>query len=295
MRRRPLIPIVLVLAVAMLAAGSCGRHRPSNTGSPPSASASASAGATAEPTPTTGPTSPSPTRSQAVPTPPGPPPTPTQAGPPSIPGSLLGREITYIPTTRKVVALTFDAGANANGLPSILGTLSAQGVRATFFLTGDFAVDFPASVRAIVAGGHRLANHTATHPYCTQLTDAQIKAQVALAESQIRAAGGTSTKPLFRFPYGDRNSRTIAAVNSVGYVPIGWTVDSWGWRGSRYISVSGVVTRVVAAARTGEIVLMHVGSNPDDHTTYDAQALPTIIAQLRAKGYGFVTLDALLS
>jgi peptidoglycan/xylan/chitin deacetylase (PgdA/CDA1 family) len=47
------------------------------------------------------------------------------------------------------------------------------------------------------------------------------------------------------------------------------------------------------AARPGEIVLMHVGSNPDDHTTYDADALPQVISGLRAEGYLFVTLDAL--
>jgi hypothetical protein len=39
---------------------------------------------------------------------------------------------------------------------------------------------------------------------------------------------------------------------------------------------------------------MHVGSNPDDGTTLDADALPSMIGRLRAAGYGFVTLDALL-
>ena len=40
---------------------------------------------------------------------------------------------------------------------------------------------------------------------------------------------------------------------------------------------------------------MHVGANPDDHTMLDADALPAVIAGLRAKGYRFVTLDALLT
>ena len=43
----------------------------------------------------------------------------------------------------------------------------------------------------------------------------------------------------------------------------------------------------------GEIVLKHVGSNPDDHTTFDGDALPRVISELRARGYSFVTLDAL--
>jgi len=75
-----------------------------------------------------------------------------------------------------------------------------------------------------------------------------------------------------------------------------WTVDSLRWKGTEGgITRQVVVQRVVAAARQGEIVLMHVGSNPDDHTTFDAQALPTVIARLRNLGYGFVTLDVLFA
>jgi peptidoglycan/xylan/chitin deacetylase (PgdA/CDA1 family) len=55
-----------------------------------------------------------------------------------------------------------------------------------------------------------------------------------------------------------------------------------------------VADRAVGAVRPGEIVLMHVGANPDDGTTLDADALPGVIDRLRAAGYGFVTLDAML-
>ncbi len=202
-----------------------------------------------------------------------------------------------IPTSARVVALTFDAGANADGLASILATLASEHVTATFFLTGNFATNYPASVKAIVAQGHRLGNHTTTHPHLPDYSDAAIRNELALAESKIRSAGGTDPRPLFRFPFGDRDARTIAVVNGAGYVAVRWTVDTLGWKGTTIggITAQIVVDRVVAAARPGEIVLMHVGSNPDDHTTLDAQALPTVIARLRALGYGFVTLDALLA
>jgi hypothetical protein len=60
------------------------------------------------------------------------------------------------------------------------------------------------------------------------------------------------------------------------------------------MSPDEVVHRTLAALRPGEIVLMHVGSNPDDGTTFDADALHAVIEQVRNSGYGFVTLDALL-
>jgi peptidoglycan/xylan/chitin deacetylase (PgdA/CDA1 family) len=159
---------------------------------------------------------------------------------------FLGKDIEAIATSRPVVALTFDAGANADALPAILGTLSAERIPATFLLTGDFATRYASAVRSIVAGGHRLGNHTVTHPYCTGLSSSAIQQEITAAEAQIRTAGGTTTRPLFRFPYGDRDARTIAAVNDAGYVAVRWTVDSLGWQGaSAGITVQRVVDRVV--------------------------------------------------
>jgi peptidoglycan/xylan/chitin deacetylase (PgdA/CDA1 family) len=207
---------------------------------------------------------------------------------------LAGQDVERLPTSRRVVALTFDAGANADGLASVLGTLRREGVPATFFLTGDFARRFPARSAEIAAGGHRLGNHSVDHPHFTALSDQAVRDQLAGAERAIVASTGRDPRPLFRFPYGDRDQRTIRLVNAAGYVPVRWAVDSLGWKGTSGGLTAGAVTaRVLGALRPGEIVLMHVGSNPDDHTTLDADALPAVIAQIRAAGYGFVTLDAL--
>jgi peptidoglycan-N-acetylglucosamine deacetylase len=101
--------------------------------------------------------------------------------------------------------------------------------------------------------------------------------------------------PLFRFPYGDADARTIAIANQAGFVPVRWTVDTLGWEGNEgHITADIVIHRVLASLRPGEIVLMHVGSNPDDHTTYDADALPELITELRDHGYSFVALAALV-
>ena len=80
----------------------------------------------------------------------------------SIPPSLVGHVVSRIPTSRKVVALTFDAGANGDGVDSILATHAKEKVAATFYLTGDFVDSFPTlAVRMSAAG--RLGNHTADH------------------------------------------------------------------------------------------------------------------------------------
>jgi len=211
-----------------------------------------------------------------------------------VPPGLSGQNWTAIPTNAKVVALTFDAGANADGVRSILGTLARYRVRATFNLTGNFVRDFPAQSEAIAAAGQRIGDHSVSHPYFTKLTDAQIRDQVLSAQSQIASVTGADPWPWFRFPYGDFNQHAISVVNGAGFVPVGWTVDTLGWKGtSGGITAQTVVARVLGSLRPGEIVLMHCGSNPDDHSTLDADALPAVIQGLQSRGYSFVTIDAL--
>ena len=223
---------------------------------------------------------------------PGPDPVPPAA---PFPSQLISQDLTVIPDAGRVVALTFDAGANAAGLPKILSTLSAKGVTGTFFLTGNWVEANPGGVGQIVSAGHRVANHSMTHPGFTGLDDGQIGQQVRGAEQTILAAGA-DPRPLFRFPFGERDARTIAAVNSLGYVAVRWTVDTLGWKGtSGGVNAQAVADRTLAALQPGEIVLMHIGSNPDDGSTLDADALPDIIDRISAAGYGFATLDALLA
>lgn len=213
----------------------------------------------------------------------------------AIPASLLGLDLERIPTSRRVVALTFDAGANADAVQPILGTLAAERVTATFFLTGAFVEQFPAPSRSITAAGHRLANHSVTHPNFTSLSQSGVRDEVRGAEQAIRDVAGADPRPFFRFPFGDRDARTIEAVNDLGYVAVRWTVDTLGWQGtSGGRSAAEVTQRVLDTARPGQIVLMHVGSHPTDGSMLDADALPEMIAGLRAAGYDFVTLDALL-
>ncbi|MDR6620892.1 polysaccharide deacetylase family protein [Sinomonas atrocyanea] len=291
--------VVLVLAAAALVITLTRSTSPPTPAAPPTASGSPTASPTA-----TGSAPPTPTPTGSGPstagTPSRPPSKPTAtAGPPlpplALPPNLGGQDIERIPTQEKVVALTFDAGANDAGLASILSTLAAEHVPATFFLTGAWAKAHPADVAKIAAGGHRVGNHSMTHPDMTTLTDAQIAAELSAAQAAIRA-DGVDPRPFFRFPSGARNARTIAAVNASGYAAIRWTVDSLGWQGTvgGTRGAPSVIQRVMNAIQPGEIVLMHVGSNPDDGSTLDAAALPGIIDQMRTEGFTFVTLDALI-
>ena len=109
------------------------------------------------------------------------------------------------------------------------------------------------------------------------------------AATLLRRATGRDTHPLFRFPYGARDSRTLAICHRLGYVSVRWTVDTEGWMGLSVRTPAGAVHRVVDGLVPGEIVLMHLGSS-FDHSTIDANALPAVIRAVRRRGYRFVTM-----
>jgi peptidoglycan/xylan/chitin deacetylase (PgdA/CDA1 family) len=198
-----------------------------------------------------------------------------------------GTQMSVLPTTQRLVALTFDAGANADGVPSILNTLRSQCIPATFFLTGEFTRDFPAVTRQI-GGEFPVGNHTDTHPSLPSLSDAQVRSQLTTAQSAIQGTTRYDPRPMFRFPFGESDARTLGIVNSLGYTSVRWTVDTAGWRGtSGGASIDTIMFRVMGNLRPGQIILMHVGSHPQDGSTLDADALPRIISALRAQGYSF--------
>ena len=209
-----------------------------------------------------------------------------------IPSGLRGQDVERLPTRQRVVALTFDGGADARGARDVLMVLAAKDVTATFFLTGRFAERYPGLTRAIGAR-YRVGNHTATHRALTPLSRAEVEREVVTAQRSLARATGRDPRPLFRFPYGDRNATTIATVNRLGYVAVRWSVDSWGWMGRRGgMTPQRVVARVVSRLEPGAIVLLHLGAGREAQGL-DTAALPSLIDAIRARGYRFVGLQVL--
>lgn len=266
--------VTAVAGVATTLIVSCGAPAAPSPASPSPASPSPAA-TTPPPAPSTASLTPSPTRSAVT---------------LSLAPWLAGAVVTRLPTSRKVVALTFDCGAAADGARDILATLTEERVPATFFVTGEFATSYPNVVSAIVSGGFLIGNHTMSHPHLNQLPSSAVREQITDGAVAVTHAIGTTTRPWFRFPFGEYEARTLDVVHRLGYGAIGWTVDSRGWQGRTAGTAADIPDRVLAALRPGAIVLMHVGANPSDGTTYDADALADVIHAVRARGYDFVTL-----
>jgi peptidoglycan/xylan/chitin deacetylase (PgdA/CDA1 family) len=209
---------------------------------------------------------------------------------------LFGGEIRRIPTSERVVALTFNAAWDQEGLDTVLTVLRQQKAPATFFLTGHFAERHPAAARAITAAGHGVANHSHSHPPFGELTRAERAREVELADRAIRTATGEPSLPFFRFPYGATTPAQIAEVNALGYADIEWTTDTTGYKGTASgMTVQKAVTRALDALTPGEIVQLHIGSLDGQGPVIDAQALPQLIDALRSRGYRITDLRTLLT
>jgi peptidoglycan/xylan/chitin deacetylase (PgdA/CDA1 family) len=206
----------------------------------------------------------------------------------ALPPAVVAGELVRLQTRQHVVALTFDGGGNADGAKTVLSVLRREHVRGTFFLTGHFVRSYPLLAR-VIGRRYPVANHTVNHLDMRRLSTAAATREITQAQRMILRATGRDPRPLFRFPYGSRDARTLAIVRRLGYVSVRWTVDTWGWTGLQLQSVAGARRRVIQHLVPGEIVLMHLGSSRD-RSTIDSDALPGVIRAVRARGYRFVTL-----
>ncbi|MGX9883905.1 polysaccharide deacetylase family protein [Streptomyces sp. NPDC002276] len=170
------------------------------------------------------------------------------------------------------VGLTFDDGPSGN-TPALLNALKQNGLRATTFNEGQYAAAYPAQVRAEVAAGMWVGNHSYTHPHLTQQTQATIDSEIYRTQQAIAAAGG-GTPRLFRPPYGETNATVKAVAAKYGLTQIIWDVDSQDWNGASTDAIVAAAGRLTA----GQIILMH------DWPPNTVAAIPRIAQGLAARG-----------
>ncbi len=140
---------------------------------------------------------------------------------------LLGRTL-VAPPDQDQLALTFDDGPNPGATPRLLDVLAERGVRATFFLIGEFVRLEPGLVRRIAAAGHRIGNHTMTHPFLPRCSAGRVREELGDCN---RALEDTLGQPvgLFRAPHGGRSPTVFREAAALGLRVVQWNlmVDDW--------------------------------------------------------------------
>ena len=205
---------------------------------------------------------------------------------PALMAAVTTRELPVynVDTEEKVLAISFDAAWGRANTEGILDILDQYDVKTTFFLVGFWAEKHPDLVAELIARGHEIGNHSATHPHMSQLSQAQIREELRKCSDLVKSITGKPTT-LFRPPYGEYNDSVVRVSREEGYECVQWNVDSLDWKN---LGAENMIRQCTKSVHPGDIVLFHNDSK------YILEALPTILEYYTQAGYRIIPVSQLL-
>lgn len=194
--------------------------------------------------------------------------------------------IKSVKTDQPVVALTFDDGPHPVQTQVLLDLFAREKIKVTFFEVGNNVAKYPELARAIHAAGHELANHSRTHPKLGEMTDvAAVRAELVETQAIIKDATGV-TPVVFRAPYISHGPALWTVLGELKLPSISGSFSGSDWDAN---VTKDQIVETCSKAGPGDIVILHTWPEKT------AEALPAIIANLRAKGLRFGTVSELLA
>lgn len=185
---------------------------------------------------------------------------------------------------KKQIAITFDDGPHPAFTPKLLDILKQYNVKATFFLVGMMAEKYPDLVKAEVAAGHDVGNHTYHHVNLTKIPVGNVAAEIKACGEVIQHITGDAPH-LFRPPGGDYNRQVAETSEALGYIMVLWTDDPGDYASP---GMKAIQMRTLDRVANGGIILIH------DGVQQTVDVLPLILDYLKKKGYEVVTIDELM-
>jgi peptidoglycan/xylan/chitin deacetylase (PgdA/CDA1 family) len=191
-----------------------------------------------------------------------------------------------LPLEDHEVVLTFDDGPWPRTTRRVLAALAQECVRATFFLIGRSASEYPELARRIAAEGHTIGHHTWAHRSLMRIKaqDAreEIDRGISAVEMALHGAATTvPTTPFFRFPGFESTPATLDLLQSRGIVVFGADLWASDWNRMTPKQELKLITDRLNAAGKG-IILFH------DTKAQTAAMLPAFLRYLRENDYRVV-------
>jgi peptidoglycan/xylan/chitin deacetylase (PgdA/CDA1 family) len=189
-----------------------------------------------------------------------------------------------LPLADREVVLTFDDGPIPPYTTRILEILASECVKATYFMVGEMAKEYPALVRSVYDGGHTIGTHSMTHPLHFRAQSVERgNLQIDNGFAAAAAALGTPGKvaPFFRFPGFGHTAAAEEHAAALGIMIWGadMPADDWKKIGPQEVA-RRAINRIEAKGKG--ILLLH-----DIHQR-TVEALPIILSELKARGYRIV-------
>jgi len=187
------------------------------------------------------------------------------------------------------VALTFDDGPDPETTPEVLRILAAAGARASFFCVGRRVERHPDLAARIVESGHRIENHTHTHPNSFFFRGPRAMGrEIDRAQETIRAACG-DRPAWFRAPAGIRNPLLAAVLARRGLGLVSWTRRAFDTVDG---DASRVRRRLASRPSAGDVLVLHDRGGARDRAGRPVvlAALPGVLDDLAGRGLRAIAL-----
>ena len=201
------------------------------------------------------------------------------------------RLVEHGPRSLTLVALTFDACTTREKSPydeRITRILEATRTPATIFVGGGWAAREAAQLSSLAKDPlFELGNHSYSHPHMSGESDEVVAAELLRTQAEVFALTGRVPE-LFRPPFGEYDDHLVRAAARLGLTTVEYDLASGDPDAS--FTKERLVASVLRRVKPGSIVVMHI-NHQRFHT---AEALPQIIAGLRARGFELVTVGQML-
>lgn len=198
------------------------------------------------------------------------------------------------PALGNAIALTFDDGPSLLWTPKILDELKTLNVKATFFVLGEHAEQYPEILKRMASEGHEIENHTYDHHVLIYYKTHELEKEIRQTEDIVRSETGRTTR-YFRPPKAWLTGRERTKVESMGYKVVLWSLNSKDWVtfDDKY-----VLRHLLRDVQPGDVILFHdsggvfgtEGGNREETVKTIHQLVPKLIE----RGYRFVTIAELL-
>lgn len=190
-------------------------------------------------------------------------------------------------TNQKEIYITFDAGFENGNTERILDALKKHGVKATFFLVGNYFETQPELVKRMAEEGHTIGNHTYSHPDMSKISDIQsFQTELQKNEALYRDILGSEMPKLYRPSQGKFCEENLKMAQQLGYSTVFWSLAYVDWYVDDQPTPEQAFSKLLPRIHPGAVVLLHSTSSTN------AEILDELLTKWEETGYSFGDLEA---
>lgn len=199
-------------------------------------------------------------------------------------GKVQTMPVVRVNTAERKLALTIECYGQCDELGRMLDLLDTYKVKASFFITGDFATQDKAKVLEIKGRGHEIYQLSDTKEAMKGITREKAIERYKAGESALSTVT-TPTGKLVGIPRGEFTTGVLEAAHSLGYTAVRYTVDLQ----SIYDKDSSILSDHLNPYIGSGAIIRHGLDVPTPTIT-----LSEVLSQVRDQGYTIVPLGQLL-